>query len=76
MFEILMLIGFTYAGFCFLLPKGDVSKGNGKEGTRVRRDEPAKITDRPTFKGMPLLAAPRRRIDCGAAEHRRNRCGR
>jgi hypothetical protein len=74
MFEFVMVLCFAYAGFCFLLPNGEESEENGKEGTRVRRDEPAKKPDRSTFKGMPLFAAPRRRIDCGAAEHRRNRC--
>jgi hypothetical protein len=76
MFEMLRLIGFTYAGFCFLLPKGEESEENGTEGTRVRRDEPAKKPDRPAVKGMPLPAAPRRRLDGGAAEHHRNRCRR
>lgn len=74
MFEMLMLIGFTYAGFCYLLPKGEMPEENKEEGTRVRRDEPAKTTSRPALMGTPLLAAPRRRTGFDAAELRRNRC--
>lgn len=73
MFEIVMLIGFTYAGFCYLLPKGELPEENEEEGARVRRDEPARFVGRPAFMGTALPAAPRRRTGCGAAELRRCR---
>lgn len=76
MFEMLMLIGFTYAGFCYLLPKGELPEENEEEGTRVRRDEPARMAGQPALMGIPLLAAPRRRTGCDAAEPRRCRCRR
>lgn len=76
MFEMLMLIGFTYAGFCFLLPEGEASEENDEEGARVRRDEPARIVGRPAFMGIPSLATLRRQTGCDVAELRRCRCRR
>ena len=76
MFEMLMLIGFAYAGFCLLLPAGEVAEEIEEEGTRGRRDGPAAMTGRPAFREVPLLAGPRRRSGCGAAELHRSRCRR
>jgi hypothetical protein len=72
MFEIVMVVCFAYAGFCWLLPEAaETEQAEEEREAPARRDEPRRSAGERRLRRGRTLDAPVAGCGCGAAGPRR-----